>query len=50
MFKFQPNRFKQYLPMLSVLFVTAVTLAQSDTVSTLIAVITAAVNRQPQGF
>jgi hypothetical protein len=41
---------KKLAPVLSVLFMTAVTLAQSDTGSAVLAGIQIIVSRQPQGF
>ena len=49
MFNFQSFRLK-FTPVLSVLLLTAVALAQSETGSALLAAIQIVVNRQPQGF
>lgn len=50
MFKFQSLRLQTLVPVLSVLLVTAVSLAQSETGSALLATIQIVINRQPQGF
>ena len=50
MFNFKSQRLNRLAPVLSVLLVTAVSLAQSETGSTLLAAIQIVVNRQPQGF
>ncbi|MBK8900290.1 MAG: hypothetical protein IPM53_03835 [Anaerolineaceae bacterium] len=50
MFKFQSLRLQTLVPVLSVLLATAVSLAQSETGSILLAAIQVVVNRQPQGF
>lgn len=49
MSKFQSFRVK-YAPLFAVLIIAAVSLAQSEASSVLLAAITAVVNRQPQGF
>ncbi|MFZ0545368.1 MAG: hypothetical protein WAM60_08015 [Candidatus Promineifilaceae bacterium] len=48
--KLQSVHIRRFVPVLSVLFMTAVTLAQSDMGSALLAAIHVVVNAQPQGF
>lgn len=50
MFNFKLFYFKRLVPILSVLFVTAVILAQSETGSVILEGIQIIVNVQPQGF
>jgi hypothetical protein len=50
MFNKNIARFQRFVPMFAFLFITAVTLAQSEAGSALLSGIQIVINRQPQGF